>query len=47
MFGMTAAPRGSPPAPELTAPGRVDPKMATPSELRGENLFFGKAQRDT
>jgi cytochrome c peroxidase len=33
-----------PPAPKLTPLGRLDPEKATPSELRGETLFFGKAQ---
>jgi cytochrome c peroxidase len=33
-----------PPAPKLTPLGRLDPKKATESELRGEKLFFGKAQ---
>jgi cytochrome c peroxidase len=33
-----------PPAPKLTVLGRLDPKKATKSELRGEKLFFGKAQ---
>ncbi len=33
-----------PPAPKLTVLGRLDPQKATPSELRGEKLFFGKAQ---
>jgi cytochrome c peroxidase len=33
-----------PPAPKLTVLGRLDPKKATASELRGEKLFFGKAQ---
>ncbi len=33
-----------PPAPKLTVLGRLDPKKATQSELRGEKLFFGKAQ---
>ncbi len=33
-----------PPAPKLTVLGKVDPKLATQSELRGEKLFFGKAQ---
>jgi cytochrome c peroxidase len=33
-----------PPAPKLTPLGRLDPKLATESELRGEKLFFGKAQ---
>jgi cytochrome c peroxidase len=33
-----------PPAPKLTVTGRLDPQKATESELRGEKLFFGKAQ---
>jgi cytochrome c peroxidase len=33
-----------PPAPKLTPLGRLDPEKATQSELRGETLFFGKAQ---
>ena len=33
-----------PPAPKLTALGRLDPTKATQSELRGETLFFGKAR---
>lgn len=33
-----------PPAPKLDRFGRLDPKKATKSELRGEKLFFGKAQ---
>ena len=33
-----------PPAPKLTSLGRLDPAKATESELRGEKLFFGKAQ---
>jgi cytochrome c peroxidase len=33
-----------PPAPKLTVLGRLDPKKASESELRGEKLFFGKAQ---
>lgn len=33
-----------PPAPKLTLIGRLDPEKATPGELRGERLFFGKAQ---
>ena len=33
-----------PPAPKLTVTGHLDPAKATPSELRGEKLFFGKAQ---
>jgi cytochrome c peroxidase len=33
-----------PPAPKLTVLGRLDPKKATEGEMRGEKLFFGKAQ---
>jgi cytochrome c peroxidase len=33
-----------PPAPRLTVLGKLDPNKATQSELRGEKLFFGKAQ---
>jgi cytochrome c peroxidase len=33
-----------PPAPKLTVLGRLDPGQATPQELRGEEIFFGKAQ---
>lgn len=33
-----------PPAPKLDALGRLDPVKATQTELRGEKLFFGKAQ---
>jgi cytochrome c peroxidase len=33
-----------PPAPKLTVTGHLGPKKATESELRGEQLFFGKAQ---
>ena len=33
-----------PPAPKLNVLGRLDPKQASESELRGEKLFFGKAQ---
>ncbi|HHT9130914.1 MAG TPA: cytochrome B6 [Candidatus Tripitaka californicus] len=32
-----------PPAPKLGIDGRLDPKKATESEIRGQNLFFGKA----
>jgi cytochrome c peroxidase len=32
-----------PPAPKLNLFGRLDPSKATESELRGEALFFGKA----
>jgi cytochrome c peroxidase len=33
-----------PPAPKLTLTGHLDPAKATPAELRGDRLFFGKAQ---
>jgi cytochrome c peroxidase len=33
-----------PPAPKLTAIGRLDPARATESERRGEAVFFGKGQ---
>lgn len=33
-----------PPAPKLTLTGHLDPDKASESELRGEKLFFGKAQ---
>jgi cytochrome c peroxidase len=33
-----------PPAPKLNLVGRLDPRKATPEELKGEALFFGKAQ---
>jgi cytochrome c peroxidase len=33
-----------PPAPELNLLGRLDRSKATESEIRGEDLFFGKAQ---
>lgn len=33
-----------PPAPKLNLLGRLDPTKATPSEIAGERLFFGKAQ---
>ncbi len=32
-----------PPAPKLNRLGRLDPRKATEQELRGEKLFFGKA----
>lgn len=32
-----------PPAPKLNVYGRLDRKKATPEEIRGEELFFGKA----
>jgi len=33
-----------PPAPKLNVMGRLDPTKASESEMRGEALFFGKAQ---
>src|SRR5438093_10418976 len=33
-----------PPAPKLDVFGKLDPKRATPEELRGQVLFFGKGQ---
>ncbi|MBA4110582.1 MAG: cytochrome B6 [Leptothrix sp. (in: Bacteria)] len=33
-----------PPAPKLNPEGRLNPAMATDSERRGEQLFFGKAR---
>ena len=33
-----------PPAPKLTVLGKLDSKKASESELRGQDLFFGKAQ---
>ena len=33
-----------PPAPKLDVFGRLDPKLATEQELRGEKLFHGKAR---
>ena len=33
-----------PPAPKLNVAGRLDPTRATPNELRGEQVFFGKGQ---
>src|SRR5262249_38170682 len=33
-----------PPAPKLNAFGKLDPRKASEAELRGQELFFGKAQ---
>ncbi len=33
-----------PPAPKLGVDGKLDPKKATASEMRGQELFFGKAK---
>src|SRR6185436_18514510 len=32
-----------PPAPKLNVFGKLDPKQASESEMRGQTLFFGKA----
>ena len=36
-----------PPAPKLAVDGTLSPKRATPAELRGQTLFFGKAKCGT
>lgn len=33
-----------PPAPKLDVYGKLDPELATEQELRGQEIFFGKAQ---
>jgi len=33
-----------PPAPKLGIDGKLNPKKATPSEVRGQEVFFGKAR---
>ena len=33
-----------PPAPKLGIDGKLDPRKATPQELKGQELFFGKAK---
>ncbi|MDF2696934.1 MAG: cytochrome c [Labilithrix sp.] len=33
-----------PPAPKLRFDGKIDPAMGSPAEMRGQALFFGKAQ---
>src|ERR1700726_528293 len=35
---------GVPPAPKLDVLGKLDPGKATPDELRGQEIFFGKGQ---
>jgi cytochrome c peroxidase len=35
---------GFPPAPKLDVLGKLDPSKATPAELRGQDIFFGKGQ---
>jgi len=36
-----------PPAPKLGWDGKLDPSLATEAEMRGQELFFGKARCDT
>jgi hypothetical protein len=36
-----------PPAPKLNVLGKLDPKKATETESRGQELFFGKAECGT
>jgi cytochrome c peroxidase len=43
-FEQRAAYLDFPPAPKLDVLGKLDPKKATPEELRGRALFFDKAQ---
>jgi cytochrome c peroxidase len=38
---------GFPPAPKLDVFGKLDPSKATPAELRGQEIFFGKGQCGT
>jgi cytochrome c peroxidase len=33
-----------PPAPKLDVLGKLDPAKATPAEMRGQGVFFGKGQ---
>jgi cytochrome c peroxidase len=35
---------GFPPAPKLDVFGKLDPSKATPAELHGQEIFFGKGQ---
>src|ERR1700675_2139763 len=35
---------GFPPAPKLDVLGKLDPGKATPAELRGQEIFFGRGQ---
>ena len=32
-----------PPAPKLDLFGKLDPAKATPAEMRGQDIFFGRA----
>jgi cytochrome c peroxidase len=36
--------RGVAPAPKLDLFGKLDPAKATPAEMRGQEVFFGKGQ---
>jgi cytochrome c peroxidase len=38
---------GYPPAPKLDVFGKLDPSKATPAELRGQEIFFGKGRCGT
>jgi cytochrome c peroxidase len=38
---------GFPPAPKLDVLGKLDPGKATPDEMRGQEIFFGKGQCGT
>lgn len=33
-----------PPAPKLAVGGKLDPRLASPAELRGQGVFYGKGQ---
>jgi cytochrome c peroxidase len=44
MMGEFQALLDFPPAPKLRWDGKLDPNLATEQELRGQELFFGKAQ---
>ena len=33
-----------PPGPKLGVDGKLDPSKATAAEMRGQDLFFGKAE---
>src|SRR5260370_9646419 len=37
---------GFPPAPKLDVFGKLDPSKATPAQLRGQEIFFGKGRCD-
>jgi cytochrome c peroxidase len=44
MMGETQNIFDFPPAPKLGVDGKLDPAKATPAEMRGQQLFFGKAR---